>query len=138
MKRLFTVLSIVGLMVIAAAPAYADSFDLLPANDGGTCGATVGISPRVLTSEAHTEFASGSANCPGAGQTHVVVCVLMQQPNGDYEQDGGACGAGTSATTASASAEVVCAPGVKYRGTIVATQGSTTGKARTAPVTCPV
>jgi hypothetical protein len=142
-KRFLVLMSMVAvfsvLSLVSSLPAYADSYDLILATDGGEggCNSDVSISVQPIAPDVYTMRATGSANCNGAGQTTVAVCVLMQQANGDYEQTGGACGAGSSSGRASASAEVVCAAGTKYRATIVAEQGNTIGKNRSAPVTCP-
>jgi hypothetical protein len=138
-KRFLVLISMVSVFsLLSVMPAYADTYDLIAANDGGGCMATVSISTQPIAPDVYTMRAQGGANCPGAGQTSVVVCVEMQQPNGDYEASpGGACGAGTSANRATASSEVVCVAGTKYRGTVKATQGSTIGKAKTAGITCP-
>jgi hypothetical protein len=136
-KKLLVIMGLGALLSMVATPAYADSYDLIPANDGGGCNASVSINVRALASDVYVMRASGGADCPGAGVTNVKVCVLKQQANGDYEEAGGACGAGASQGRATASAEIVCEGGTNYRGSIVATQGTTIGKNRTQPINCP-
>jgi hypothetical protein len=126
------------LSIVASSPASAGTYDLIPANDGGSCNAVASINIQAIAPDVYTLRVTGSANCPGAGQTTILVCMEMQQLNGDYEANpGGTCGTGSSSQRPMASTEVVCTPGSRFRGTVVASQGTTIGKAKTGPVTCP-
>ncbi|HEY7874941.1 MAG TPA: hypothetical protein VIG64_07435, partial [Actinomycetota bacterium] len=126
-------------MALSVGSAKADSWDSLPTLsspvDGSSgCSPDVSISTLAIAGDIYKMKAQGSDNCTGTGETNITVCVLEQQATG-YEPV--ACGDGASTTTASASAEIVCMPGVRYKGAAYSTQRGAARGNSTGYVTCP-